>query len=120
MSTYGEVVKHYTEVNEEVVPPEFGEGVTIRWLIREEDGAKSFAMRYFRMKPGGKIKPHTHPWEHEIFVLKGKVRVMVGGREYVVSSGYFIYIPPNVMHGFSNEWDEDAEFLCMIPIRPTA
>ena len=94
------------------------DGVTIRWLIRETDGAKAFAMRLFEMEPHRHIPAHRHPWEHEIFVLSGSMRVRVGSETYEVGEGYYLFIPPNIEHEY---WSgpSGARFLCMIPLKPT-
>jgi len=114
----GEKVSHYTSVEEKPVPANMATKTWIRWLIAEKDGAKNFYMRLFRVEPGGHIKPHFHPWEHEIFVIKGEGRVRIGKKTYNVREGYFLYIPPNAEHEY---WaDEELWFLCMIPSRPTA
>lgn len=115
----GEKVAHYSSVVEEPVPEDMGKGVTIRWLISEKDGARSFYMRLFKFEPNTHINAHFHPWEHEIFVLEGSGRVRIGGKTYDISEGYFIYIPPNVEHEY---WSgsEGMRVLCMIPARPTA
>jgi hypothetical protein len=41
----------------------------IRWLNNE--GSNIFAVRRIQIKPGGYSPYHSHPWEHEIFVLEG-------------------------------------------------
>ena len=115
----GEKVAHYTEVPEERVPESMATGTYIRWLIAEGDGARSFYMRLFRMEPGAHIRAHFHPWEHEIFVLRGSGRVRIGSTTYSVREGSFLYIPPNAEHEY---WSggEGLWFLCVIPSRPTA
>ena len=50
---------------------EGAENLNIRWLITKEIGAKNFAMRLFEMKSGGSSPYHSHPWEHEVFILEG-------------------------------------------------
>ena len=45
--------------------------VEIRWLISKEDGAENFAMRMFELQPGGHTPLHTHPHEHEVFIVEG-------------------------------------------------
>ena len=113
----GEKVAHYSSVEEKVVPEEMASKTYIRWLIAEADGAKNFYMRLFRVEPGGHIKSHFHPWEHEIFVIRGKGRVRIGRSTYNVGEGTFLYIPPNVEHEY---WaDEELWFICVIPSGPT-
>jgi quercetin dioxygenase-like cupin family protein len=114
----GEKVVHYTEVEESPVPEDMAKGTYIRWLVSKEDGAPTFYMRLFRTEKDAHIKAHYHPWEHEIFVLSGKLEVRIGSKTYHVQEGTVIYIPPNVEHEY---WSlEESSFLCIIPARPSA
>ncbi len=115
LGPYGEKLGHYTLVKKEKVPEDMAEKTWIRWLIRKEDGAPNFAMRVFEVEPGGHIKAHSHPWEHEIFVLEGVGDIRIGDRVYRVTSGFFIYIPPNVEHEYWNKGDKSLVFICLIP-----
>ncbi len=115
----GEKVGHYTEVEEEKVPENMGSYTTVRWVISEKDGAPTYAMRVFRIGVGGHINPHSHPWEHEIFVLKGQGTVRIGERHYEVGEGFFLYIPPNVVHEYWNTGITPWEIICTIPNRPS-
>jgi len=108
-------VGSYRDVPEE--PVEIAENTTIRWLISRKDGAPNFAMRLFRIGPGGSIPSHSHDWEHEIFVLRGSGLVRIGEKEYRVSEGTFLFIPPNVEHYYENTGEGDLEFLCLIPLK---
>ena len=118
-SPCGEKVGHYSVIEEDRVSEELAEKTWIRWLIRREDGAPTFALRMFRVEPGGHIKEHFHPWEHEIYVLDGVGEVRIGSRVYRVSSGFFLYIPPNVPHEYWNRGVRDLVFLCIIPHEPS-
>jgi quercetin dioxygenase-like cupin family protein len=115
----GEKVGHYTVIPEERVSADMASSTWIRWLIRREDGAPTFAMRMFRVEPGGHIKGHSHPWEHEIFILDGVGEIRIGSRVYRVTAGFFLYIPPNVPHEYWNRGDKDLVFLCLIPHKPS-
>lgn len=90
-------------------------GVTIRWLIKREDGAKNFAMRYFEIDKGAVIPEHNHHWEHEIFILKGKVKIAVSGEERIVDEGTAVYIEPDAPHSYENVGDSTLVMLCLIP-----
>lgn len=92
-------------------------GVTIRWLIKKEDGASNFAMRYFEIEKQAAIPEHKHPWEHEIFILNGKLKVSVDGEESIVEKGMAIYIEPDAPHAYLNIGDETAVMLCLIPYK---
>ena len=113
-------VMNYRDVKAEDVGPDMAEGhVTIRWLIAEKDGARTFYMRLFEMSPRAKIKAHFHPWEHEIFILKGSGRLRIGKTWHEVKSEMFVFIPPNVEHEYEAD-EEGLTFLCLIPAKPTA
>ena len=90
-------------------------GVTIRWLIKREDGAEHFAMRYFELEPGAVIPEHHHEWEHEIFILQGKLIITEGTEERVVESGTAVFIKPNAPHSYKNIGDTKVLMLCVIP-----
>jgi quercetin dioxygenase-like cupin family protein len=90
-------------------------GVKIRWLIKKEDSAPNFAMRYFEIEPGAKSLHHSHNWEHEVFVLDGQCNVFCDGQERTVGEGYAVYIPPNAIHHFENVGESKLRFLCLVP-----
>ncbi|MCD6105154.1 MAG: cupin domain-containing protein [Thermosipho sp. (in: Bacteria)] len=89
-----------------------------RILIGSKDGAKNFVMRLFKLKPSASTPHHSHDWEHEIFVLKGKIIAKSEKGDYEVEEGSFIFVPANEKHQFVNISDQDAEFLCLIPFIP--
>jgi quercetin dioxygenase-like cupin family protein len=43
-------------------------------VIGKQDGAQNFSMRVFEIAPGGHTPKHAHPWEHEMFIMRGKPR----------------------------------------------
>jgi quercetin dioxygenase-like cupin family protein len=97
-----------------------GEGsskLKVRWLITKEMGAPNFAMRVFEMEPGGHSPLHTHPWEHEVFVLKGEGVVVGEGEQRTVTHGDVVFIAPNELHQFKNNGAVTFMFVCLVPIR---
>lgn len=103
----------------EVEPAEIKEGgaekAWIRWLISKDDGAPNFSMRFFEIEPSGRTPLHAHPWEHEIFILSGKCKAILGGEGEVVGPQAAIYVPPNLRHCFINVGEEKLILLCLIP-----
>jgi quercetin dioxygenase-like cupin family protein len=89
----------------------------VRWLITNEMGADNFAMRLFEMDPGGFSPLHSHPWEHEIFILEGKGLATNGkdGKEF--KEGDFIFIPSDEVHQLRNTSQKLVKFLCLIPYK---
>ncbi len=107
-------VRHYLEAEaqrEEGLP-----GVTVRWVVTGEDGAPNFVMRVFDVEPGAHTPFHTHPWEHEIFILEGSGVVRGEGRERKISPGDVVLILPNERHQLINDRDKLFRFICLIPL----
>jgi len=97
-----------------VTDPE-AKGVTIRVLMGENVGAPTFTMRHFEIAPGGHTPFHSHPWEHEVFVLSGRGIARRRDGQSRVGPGSFVYVPPDEEHNFENAGDEPFSFLCVIP-----
>ncbi|RLE94433.1 MAG: cupin domain-containing protein [Thermoprotei archaeon] len=114
MSLY---ITHVDKVEKKPVDFKGAKDAYIQWLIDPSAGAKNFAMRMFTIKPGGEIPKHSHWYEHEIFVLKGKGVIGAGDKEYEVSEGNVIYVPSNIPHWYRNTGSEDWVFICVIPLR---
>lgn len=91
------------------------EGITIRWVIDESDGAPNFAMRVIEFQPGAVFERHHHPYEHEIFVLEGEGQVENPERTLPMTPGASIFVPANEPHGYRNTGDEALRFICIIP-----
>ncbi len=105
-------VKHSAEVEAKNVAA--GKDTTIQVLISAQEGP-NFAMRKFSMQPGGGMPLHTNSVEHEQYVLRGRARIGIGGREYEVKAGDVVFIPAGEKHFYENIGDEPFEFLCVIP-----
>jgi quercetin dioxygenase-like cupin family protein len=95
---------------------EDSKGVKVRWLLTRKDGAENFAMRLFEMEPGGNTPLHSHPWEHEAYIVEGEGVVVGGGEEEKFSRGDVIFLPKDEEHQFGNPSGEMVKFLCLIPI----
>lgn len=107
-------VRNYRQVEAEEA--EEAEGVTIRWVIGEEEGAPNFVMRVFDVEPGAATPLHTHEWEHEVFVLAGRGRVHGGGEEALLGEGDTVFVAPMEQHRFTNEGDDPLRFICVVPL----
>jgi quercetin dioxygenase-like cupin family protein len=90
--------------------------LSVRWLITKNMGAENFAMRLFEMELGGYSPFHSHPWEHEVFILEGKGLVIDQGQERKFKDGDVIFIPPNEKHQFRNNSEKTVKFLCLVPM----
>ncbi len=73
-------------------------------------------MRKFTVGKGGCSPYHTHPWEHEVYVLSGQGEVRFADGSHPVVPGDFAFVPPNDEHQFVNIGEDIFEFLCMVPL----
>lgn len=109
------IVKKYREVEKTQVIKEGVKDVSIRWLIGEDSGAPNFYLRLFEVEPGGHSPFHTHPWEHEVFIVEGKGQINTGKQSLPIESGSFALVLPGEEHQFENTGDTTLKFLCIIP-----
>jgi quercetin dioxygenase-like cupin family protein len=105
------------EIAARPVGAEGAEGVQIRLLIHEADGAPTFYMRQFTVAPGGHTPRHEHDWEHEVYVLAGRGAVWTEDGEQPVAAGDCVFVPPDETHQFRNTGPDDLKFLCLVPRR---
>ncbi len=106
-------IVHYRQVPAE--PVAGLEGVTIRWVISQNDGAPHFAMRVFELQPGSGSPHHRHAWEHEVFILAGKGVLRIEEGEHPLEPGTAVFVPEGMVHQFYNDGDQVLRFLCLIP-----
>ena len=108
------IVKNYLEVE----PREYtdqAQGVNIRVVIGEKEGAPNFTMRVFDLDPGGYTPRHAHPWEHEVFILGGRGTVISKGQVHKLKQGDAVFIPADEEHQFKSDPGSGFRFICVIP-----
>ena len=77
-------------------------------LISSKDGAPNYVMLHNDPMPPGAVSHaatggHTHEWDHVVFVLEGTATFVCEGKDYTVSQGDAMLVPPNVQHQWKNE-----------------
>ncbi len=105
------VIRNYRDLNKE----------TGHEILGSRDGAPNYLMLYNgAMAPGAVSHPdtggHNHPWEHTVFVLDGQATLVCGGKEYTVSQGDAILVPPNVHHQWRNNSDAPMNRVTFNPL----
>lgn len=109
-------VIHYTKVESKI----FGDsapGASIRVLIDDQkDGAPVYKLRMIEIAPGGHSPDHSHPYEHENFVIEGKGQVKIDGKWNNLGPGDVVFVPPSIRHQYRNAGDTAFKFLCGIPV----
>ncbi len=110
-------VVDYQERDEIPVDMPGSKGTTMRWLVGRRSGARTYAMRYFEIQPGGIIPLHQHPEEHEIFILEGKAELLGGQEGMTAQKDDVVFIEPDEPHGYDNSEGKDPfRFICVIPL----
>ncbi|MGC3968681.1 MAG: cupin domain-containing protein [Pirellulales bacterium] len=87
----------------------------VRWLVDETDGAPNFAMRQFEVAPGGYTPRHSHPYEHEVFVLEGEGEIWEDDQPKPLHPGTVVFVAPDEIHQFRNTGSAPLKFLCFVP-----
>lgn len=108
-------VRHVRNIASETVST--GQATTMQVLIGADEGPH-FAMRRFRMEPGGSMPMHTNTVEHEQFVLRGRAEVVIGTQGFEVEPGSVLLIPAGLPHAYRALGEEAFEFLCLVPNAP--
>lgn len=107
-------------IHAEQVPPgevcEIGaQGVQVQWLLASPEGAPNFALRRFNLEPDGQTPLHSHPWEHEVYVLRGSGAVITGEGETPLQPDCAVLVLPNETHCFRSG-AQGLQFLCLVPL----
>jgi len=103
------------EIPERGINRTYMEGVSIRYLVVEEFGAPNFEMRYFELEKGCKTSLDQHPYEHEVFVLRGRGKLLLNDEEIELRKNDAILIESNEQHRLIQIGDEAFGFLCVVP-----
>ena len=104
--------QHYSEVPGMNAAP----GVVMRVLAGEKEGAPTFVMRLFEIQPGSGTPHHTHPWEHEMFIVSGEGKLVSGDQQIPLKEGDAIMVLPDEQHGLLNTGTDLFRVLCMVPL----
>lgn len=108
-------IANYESIQQHVVEMPGSVQCKVRWLIGSADGAPNFAMRQFEVAAGGHTPRHSHPYEHEVFVLEGAGTLAEGDKVHEIKAGDAIYVAPDEIHQFCNTGDRPLKFLCFVP-----
>lgn len=108
-------VQRGEDVESQPVTMEGAVGCRVRWLIGEREGAPNFAMRQFEVAVGGHTPKHSHPYEHEVYVLEGQGEILDGDQPRPFQAGDVIYVAADEVHQFRNSGDAALKFLCLVP-----
>ncbi len=100
-------IRHYLEGKPKSEIP----GASLHEVITEEDGAPNFTMRVVEVEPGSTTRFHSHPWEHEVFIISGEAVVKGEQGETRVAKDNAVYVAPNEKHCFVSTGKEPLRFV---------
>lgn len=87
-------------------------GILVTLKVKASDTCGAYSVFEDFIPPGAGPVPHMHTKEDEsIFVLEGKLRAWLGGKQYDVKVGDFVHMPRGVQHYFKNLSDEPTRLL---------
>ncbi|MDV3277961.1 MAG: cupin domain-containing protein [Nitrososphaerales archaeon] len=92
---------------------EGAKGVSVKYLVGNREGASKFFLREYHVAPGGNTSLDRHPYEHEVYILKGRANVKVGTTTRRVGVGNAVFVPSNKEHQFRNAGKRELVFLCV-------
>ncbi len=106
--------------NEEIIAAEVkmegAKDVKMKILVGLNDESDNIIMRHFIVAPGGNTPFHYHDYEHVIKIENNRgIAVDENGKEHEVRKGQSLFVKPNEKHQFRNPFNEDFEFICIIP-----
>ena len=109
-------INNNEEIVAGVVEMEGAKDVRMKMLIGPGDASENIFMRHFLVSPGGNTPYHKHNYEHVIKIENNRgIVVDENGVEHELKKGQSLYVKPNEMHQFRNPFNEDFEFICIIP-----
>jgi len=111
------IIKKIEEIAWQDVEMEGAKDARVRVVLGPADKAPTFAMRIFELGPGGHTPLHSHPFEHEVVILEGRIAAVseTGSRELEINDALLIY--PDEIHRFANlSAAAAAKFMCLVPV----
>jgi len=71
-------------------------------ILGSKDGVPTVVSLYHDHQPGETSTHHTHPWEHQAYITRGRGIIFVDGEKFPIKEGDFVLVPPNADHYFEN------------------
>lgn len=60
------------------------------------------------LQPGMETRPHSHPCEQLVYVVKGRMRFHIGDEVIELGAGGLVRIPPDIVHFGEPVGDEEV------------
>lgn len=79
-----------------------------------DDPALATQLRYFEVAPGGWTTLERHEHVHNVMVIRGRGRCLVGDEVHELAQNDLVSVPPLTWHQFHAASDEPLGFLCLV------
>ncbi len=79
-----------------------------------DDPALPAQLRYFEVAPGGWTTLERHEHVHNVMVIRGRGRCLVGDKAHELAANDLVSVPPMTWHQFHAAADEPLGFLCLV------
>ena len=79
-----------------------------------DDSTLAAQLRYFEVAPGGWTTLERHEHVHNVMVIRGKGRCLVGEKAYNIGQNDLVSVPPLTWHQFHAAPDGPLGFLCLV------
>jgi quercetin dioxygenase-like cupin family protein len=86
-------------------------GCPVSFLCRGEQTGGAWSLMETVLPKGGGPPPHHHPWDECYYVVEGRVRFQLDGREHLLGPGDFVYAPGGTLHAFAGDSEGPARLL---------
>ncbi|WFE67675.1 XRE family transcriptional regulator [Micromonospora sp. WMMD714] len=93
--------------------PVLRHGVTIVPLSRRPGGVQAYKMMYPPGVPVGEPSQQVHEGYEWLYVLSGRVRLLLGGHDLTLDAGEVAEFDTRTPHWFGNPFDAPAELLSL-------
>ncbi|NRD21817.1 cupin domain-containing protein [Winogradskyella litoriviva] len=93
---------------EEAIPTNVG----YQYWFADKDFLDGRTIKMSVVSPGKATHaPHKHPEDEFFYVLEGKAKFYLDGKEVIVQANTSLYCPSNIMHGISNAGETELKYL---------
>jgi mannose-6-phosphate isomerase-like protein (cupin superfamily) len=79
-----------------------------------DDPSMATQLRYFEVAPGGWTTLERHEHVHNVMVIRGRGRCLVGEKAFDLARNDLVSVPPLAWHQFRAAPDEPLGFLCLV------
>jgi transcriptional regulator with XRE-family HTH domain len=89
------------------------DGVTMVPLTRQEGGLQAYKQVFPPRWPAATCEQKVHEGYEWLYVLSGRLRLLLGGRDFVLSAGEVVEFDTRMPHSVTNPFPDPAEVLTL-------